>query len=271
MAISFGIKPGTSKSTTTPPTHEDTYVLAGVYDDLTAKVLANSSIPKVVFAAEGLLYLQDLQVMHKGHGIYEIQAPYAQNKRETGELSFRFSTTGGSVHIKHSRSTVQSYPRVPFTAPDFKQGIGARKTANGHEMDGTDIIIPALKLSYTFRHPAGVVNEAFARNVAGATGRVNDTTFRGFEAGEVLMLGADGSDGTNAVAEVSYHFAAEKNLTGLIIGAITGIAKQGHDLLWVYWCDTTDSNSNPVAIPQAVYVERLYERINFAATLGWGG
>jgi hypothetical protein len=123
-------------------------------------------------------------------------------------------------------------------------------------------------MSYTFKHPAGVVNEAMAVALARVTGTVNESTWHGFEGGEVLFLGADGSDGTDADAEVTYHVAAEENLSGLIIDAIADIEKDGHDFLWVWWQDDVDDGQG-VCRARAVYVERLYRRVNFTSALGF--
>jgi hypothetical protein len=85
----------------------------------------------------------------------------------------------------------------------------------------------------------------------------------------VLFLGAEGSQGTDAETEVTYHFAAEKNLSGLVIGAISGIQKDGHDLLWLTWEDEVTPEGYPALKPRTVYVERVYERVNFAALFGF--
>lgn len=266
VAFSFSERPGAARLTSNPPTFETEYVAAGIFDRATVHATALSLIPTAVAVIEGILYRQDIELKEAGAGLYYIRAPYARNNSNTGSIRFAFSTTGGSFHIKTSKESVARYPN---NAEDFKQLINVKKSGGKFDVEGTDIIIPALKLSYTIKHPMGMVNEDFARAIAGVTSCCNSGVFRGFQPGEVLFLGADGSQGTDSEAEVTCHFAAEKNLQGLIIGDITGIQKDGHDFLWVTWEDDTD-NGKPIAKPKAVYIERVYERVDLATILGFG-
>ena len=271
MTFRFNERPNSVRTTTNPPTYEKQYVAAGEADPTIVRAYAASATPSIVAVGEGILFRNDISVQEQGHKVFNVTVSYVtqdQQKPAVGSLKFAFSTTGGTFHITHSREHVQSYV-ASGTAPDHKQAINVRKNGDDLDIDGTDIIIPALKLSYTFNHPLGVVNENHARNLASITGCVNSTTFRGFAAGEVLFLGADGSDGSNSEAEVTCHFAAESNLQSLVIGAITGISKDGHDLLWVESKKTVDSGK-PVVQPLAVHIERVYRRVNLAAALGWG-
>jgi hypothetical protein len=261
MVFRFNPRPGSQRSTTDPPSYEVEYVAAGAFDLGTVKAYAANLTPPIVATAEGFLFRQEIGVAEQGFRLYYVTVTYGQKKQNTGSFKFSFSTTGGSFHIQASRQTVARYPG---SAKDMGQLIGV----HGDHVDGADIIIPALKLTYTFKHPQGVVNEAFAVNVARLTGCVNDDPFRGFAPGEVLFLGGDGSDGTDSEAEVSYSFAAEENLQSLVIGAISGIQKDGHDLLWVTWEDDNTGNK-PGKKPKAVYVERVYRRISLSAALGF--
>jgi hypothetical protein len=266
VAFSFKERPGAARQTSNPPTFETEYVAAGIFDRPTVHATALSLIPTAVAVTEGILYRQDIDLKEAGAGLYYIRAPYSRNNSTTGSIRFAFSTTGGSFHIKTSRESVARYPN---TAEDFKQLINVKKSSGKFDVEGTDIIIPALKMSYTVKHPLGMVNEDFARAIAGVTSCCNSTVFRGFQPGEVLFLGADGSQGTDSEAEVTCHFAAEKNLQDLIIGDITGIEKNGHDFLWVTWEDDT-VGGKPIAKPKAVYVERVYQRVDLATILGFG-
>lgn len=270
VAFRFDEKSGGSRKTATnPPTFESVFVAAGETNASFVRAYAASATPYLVAVDEAVLYRNDIQVQEQGHAVYWVTVQYVtqdQQKPAVGSIKFAFTTTGGSFHITHSRSTVAKYPS---SSVDYKQAINVRKSGQDLNIEGTDIIIPALKLSYTFSHPLGIVNESFARTIAGLTGSSNSTTFRGFQPGEVLFLGADGSDGTNSEAEVTYHFACESNLQDLVIGAITGINKDGHDLLWVSSKDDTASGK-PTVTPLGVYIERIYQRVDFRAALGWG-
>ena len=141
------------------------------------------------------------------------------------------------------------------------------------QVKGADIIIPALKLNVTYRHPLGVVSIPYAKFLAGITGTVNSDDFLTFAPGEVLFLGARGADGSLAEASVTYQFAMSKNITGQSIGDITDVAKKGWEVVWISYKDDTDtvgSTAKPVRVPQYAYVERVYDTTAMAISLGFG-
>lgn len=255
---------------TTDTTFEYIYRASGTTppnDNAAIHLIALSATPAVVALVNGnILYRGEISVVPEGWDVWTVTIPYAakgDSPTPTGQWTFNFDTTGGSFHIKASKETVNSYGSSP---PDYKQLIGV----NGDDVEGADIVIPALKINVTYSHPQGVVTITHAKNLARLTGKVNSTTFLTFDAGEVLFLGANGSDGTNAPAELGYQFACSENLQNKVVGAITGIAKDGWDLAWIKWKDDVD-NDLPIKVPQFVYVERVYDRTNLAAALGFGG
>lgn len=196
--------------------------------------------------------------------LFFVEIPYGpRESQQAGSMTLSFDTQGGTVHIKNSRSTVASYPAG--AAPDFKQAIGV----HDDEVDGCDIIIPALKLSVSYKHPLGAISLARIKLLALATGTVNSDTFLTFPPGSVLFLGASGSEGTTSETEVTYHFACSEEANGLTIGTVTGITKQGHDYLWVSFTDDVDGG-RAIKRPQFVYVERVYKRASLSGILGFG-
>jgi hypothetical protein len=260
----FAEKPQDSRrQTVNPPTLEVSYIASGEFDMYAMKAQVMNLVPSAFATAEGLLWLQDVAFATRGHKLFDVVATYAPT-RQIGSARFAFSTTGGSFHLTHSYATVATYG----SSGGHQQAIGVRKSGSEYEIDGADVIIPALKTSYTFRHPQGQINEAFAVGIALLTGCVNAAPWKGYAAGEVLFLGGNGADGTDAEAEVTYDFASEPNLSGLIFGAISGVAKQGHDLLWVEWKDNVVSGQ-PTKAVKAVHIERIYRRVDFNSVFGF--
>jgi hypothetical protein len=228
----------------------------------------------MVAVGDGILLRNDIGVQEIGPGVYNVTVSYVtqeQQKPAVGSLKFSFSTTGGTFHITHAREHVQSYA-ASGNAPLHYGAINVVRNGDEQDIQGADIVIPALKLTITFNHPRGIVTINHAKTLAGLTGCVNSAVFLGFAAGEVIFLGADGSDGTNADAEITYHFACESNLEGLTYqnGTITGVAKNGHDLLWLESVSSKDTNSKPVVKVIAAHIERVYRRVDLKAALGFG-
>lgn len=274
MSFRFNPRPNSDRTSLNPPSYETQYVAAGEQDQAIVRAYAASATPAIVAVGGDILFRDDIAVQSQGHDVHYVTVRYVtqdqqQGPAQVGSLKFSFQTTGGTFHITHSKETVSSYKVGGGSAADYQQAINAKfSEGNGWDIEGADIIIPALKLSYTVTHPRGFLNENQARALAGITGCVNSATWRGFAAGEVIFLGADGSDGTNSDAEITYHVACESNLEGLVYGSITGVAKQGHDLLWVE-SKKTASGGKPVVNVLAVRVERVYRRVNLAAVLGF--
>lgn len=258
----FNERPGVQIATSNPPTYETEWVSEGLFDLGSAKAAALTLTPAMVAVAEGILHREDIQAREEGCGVHYVRVRYTKRKNTSGQYSFRFSSSGGTLHITHSRETVNKYPG---TARTMNQAIDVGRD---NVPRGADVVIPALKMSYTFKHPLGMVNEAYANALYEVTGTANDAVWHGMQPGEALFLGADGSDGTDAEAEVTFHVIREKNLQDLTIGGISGIRKDGHDFLWVHWQDDA-VDGKPGVKPRAVYVERLYRRINFTAALGF--
>lgn len=177
------------------------------------------------------------------------------------ESTFTFDTTGGSQHITQGLGTIGAYAPSGKTAPNFGGAIGV----TNDNVEGVDITVPVYSFSETHYLPDEVVTPAYKATLFFLTGRVNNDVWKGFQAGEVLFLGASGSKRGGDNWEMSYRFASSPNVVDLTIGEITGIAKMGWDYLWVRYEDAEDATAKTlVKKPAAVYVERVYEWGDFS-------
>lgn len=240
------------------------FIASGLFDN--AAVMANAialTAPQVL-AAGGLLYRQNIEIDPVGWSLYEVTVPYGPDKQGTGEVGWSFSTSGATITVKAAKEHIKSYP----DAWDWNPYGGAIGVKGDGEVEGIDIVVPALALTYTFRHPAGHLSEPFAKVIAGATGCTNANEFRTFQPEELLFVGGDGSDGSASEAEMAYYFVAQANVTDLSIGEITGIAKKGHHALWIDFKDEVE-NGYALRRPRSVHIERVYDAIDFASHFGW--
>jgi hypothetical protein len=263
MVFRFHERPNSRSSTATPPSVTLEYVAAGTQDEEYVRQFAHGSMPFVYAHENGILYRQDFEVEPEGYDTWGITAKYGPRKREVGSYSLSFDTTGGNIHIKTSKQTRAKYG---VNVEDNDNLIGV----NGEDVEGTDIVVPALKLQVNFRHPLGVISLARIKELAYNTAAINSTNFMTFAPGEVLFLGASGAEGTDTETEVTYQFACAQNQEGLAIGQIAGITKRGWDYIWITWEDNP-KNGVPVKSPKFVYVERVYEEVDLASVLGFGG
>lgn len=263
--FSFEETPDSRAETFAQPSYTLRYVANGEPNNDTVANYALANTPQYVIRQGNLLVRKDLQIDPDGWGIYRITVPYGKRDRidvPKGSFTFNFDTTGATVTLKAAKEHVASFP----DNGDWHKGaIGVGKDG---EVEGVEVVIPALQINYSFKHPAGVVDEAFARYMSVITGHTNAAPWRGFAAGELLFLGASGSDGTDAEADVNYSFVASGNSTDLSVGDITSIVKQGHHYAWVEFEDDVASGE-AVRPPKRVHIERVYDAINFYTALGW--
>lgn len=184
--------------------------------------------------------------------------------RAVGESTFQFDGTGGSTLITHAYAQT----KYGASAPDYGNAINVTEEGVG----GTEVTVPACAFSIRQRFDGATITLAWLRTVTLLTGSVNNGTFLGFEAGEVIFLGPagsqpihyiSGSSPTPGPADVEFKFAASPNLTNLTIGPVTGINKPGHDYLWVKYRPTKVGQAL-VQEPIGVYVAQISPRASFA-------
>lgn len=193
-------------------------------------------------------------------GHTEFEVTYGSGEPPESLLRFSFDTTGGTVRARTSRDT-DSYPIASRTAPDYKHSV----EVSGGTPQGVDIVIPAMKLTATYKWPKGVIRLNDAISLARLTGRTNASQWYGFDAGELLFLGATGSIDLVTPTEIQYQFAASENATLSIGTWIQNISKKGHQHLWVAFEDVEDTSaSKTVQRPLAAYVETMYLEAEFS-------
>lgn len=267
MTFRFTESRESRKTSANPISQTLVFTAAGSSDEAYVLAYATAATASVLSTVYGTLYRQDIQVDPLGFQIWKVTVPYATAKREVGSYRLSFDTTGGTVHVTASKDTLGKYAKTGVTAPPYNHLIGV----NGEDVAGADIVIPALKLTCHYKHPAAVISIAKIKYLSNITGTINSTTFLTFAPGEVLFLGCSGCEGTDAETEVQYQFACSANNDDLTIGEIASIVKRGHDLAWIKYEDKTETAGGityPVKAPQFVYVERMYEEIDLALALG---
>jgi hypothetical protein len=232
------------------------YTVAGTEDDSAVRTLVEATIPAMY---AGLVF-QHYRIAHQGGGVWEVAARYGKlEPKQPGDSSYSFDTSGGTQKITQSLQTVASYAPPGDAAPDFKGAIGVSTDS----VEGTDITVPVFSFKETHYIPIALVTGAYKATLFYLTGRVNNAPFKGFATGEVLFQGASGSQRGTDDWEITFHFAASPNATGLTIGDITGINKKGWEYLWVRYEDAVDEDTL-VKQPAAVYVEQVYPYGDFS-------
>jgi hypothetical protein len=261
------------------------YKLFGTSDDIAVHSYLNTAI--TLFwdypgAGDQRLQAENYSIEYLGDDAWHVEVSYVKegaaddpNEPDPLRRSRSFDTGGGTSHITQANGTPgPTETRYPASgnnaAPDQKGAIGV--DASG--VQGVDIVIPALTWTETYDVPSVYVSSAYIVNLSKVTGTVNNAAFRGFPAGEVLFLGASGSQDWDARKgdgpwTLSFKFVQSPNagsgqsIPALTIGSLTNIAKKGHEYLWVRYEDNVANNSL-IKEPKFVYVNKVYREENFS-------
>lgn len=264
----FTEKPLSQEGSQNPPSRTYHYTAYPSVDAAEVEAAAYALTAPTVLTQWGLLYRQNISTEPEAADQWHVTVNYGPRERETGSFSLSFDTTGGTANTKVGLSTPHSYKATGETEepPDQKSAIDVQEDGS---VNGMDTIVPALKLSVHFKHPQGVITLPQIKAIARATGCVSDSPFLTFEPGEVLFLGATGSEGSDAETEVTYQLACSENLEDETIGPFTGVTKDGWDVAWIRFKPAVEGGLG-LHVPRWLYVVRVYRRKNLAAILGFG-
>ena len=270
-------------------TYTKSYKVFGYTDDVELQVDADQRIRGTLAyfqypGSEVRLAAESYSISYLGDDAWQVTINYekegADNPEQEAPLTRArsFDTTGGMQHITQAQtgSVSQSgvvtdtgtaetrYSLAPDQAPDQRGAIGV----DADSVAGVDIVVPSLTWTETYDVPSGFVDDAYIKTVAALTGTTNKNSFRGFDAGEVLFLGCSGSHEYDSQRgsgpwSLSYKFNANKNATNLKVGALEGIAKKGHEYLWIVYQDEITSAAS-IKVPRFVYVNPVYRQGDFA-------
>lgn len=206
-------------------------------------------------------------------------ADFSSAPREIGSVEVEGDTSGGTQHIKQSRSNLAIYSRASTlpAAPDTHGAINAFMDQGRVRVDGADIVVPQYAFTITKVFTSAAFTDAYKAILLAQTATVNNGTFKGLAAGECLFLGATWRSRSDGGVPVSLRFAGSPNRTSYVInpsapGAdqITVASKKGWEFLWVMYEPQADS-TNKLVVPRPIgaYVEKVYEESDFS-NLGVG-
>ena len=264
MSIIFDQKPESGSWELAKNTGVHEYQLIGTANEFPSDAAAAAYLLNTVPIFYQGAWLQDIQLKPQGNGLFYVTCPYGpwpatSGVQYTGSYRINFRTTGGTVHISASRGMVNKYPSTaPGTVLIGQDGAGAEMT------------VPVQMRSYVFNYEAGIVTESAMDYWEDLTGVVNSAPWHNRPAGEVLFLGADGDTTLSADSSstVTFQFAMSRNKANETIGSITGVLKDGHDLIDIH-TKTEVISSQDVQTEKYVYIQRVYNRLNFATYLGF--
>ncbi len=188
----------------------------------------------------------------------------ARPKEDTSgaaEPEFSFEIASQQVRIAASLSVVSSGTASGKTIPDNGNLIGVKP-------DGTveGIEVPQMTYSFSEVHHFAMVDTTYKNTLAGLVGTVNNGNFRGFAAGEVLSTGVSGSKRGKELWQVRFQWAVIKNTSGLTVGPISGINKDGWDYIEWFTQEKVNTTNKKIERELCGYrVHRVLRRTSYAS------
>jgi hypothetical protein len=231
------------------------YVVFGTDDQDEATALVDDTRPDVF---QGGDYLRTERKPGPASDIWFFTVFYTTApQRRTGDTLYTFQTGGSTVHIRTSLETISRNGIPGTTPPNYKQAINVRDGV----VEGTDIVAPDFCFAETHYFAVGDISDEYIQIVRYLTGTVNDDTWKGFQKGEVLFMGASGSQRGIDDWEITYHFRVRDNTDEIVVGDIEAFSAEGWFYVWFRFDDVADGKM--VQRPTAAYVERVYDYGDF--------
>lgn len=102
------------------------------------------------------------------------------------------------------------------------------------EYAGVDVPVSDLQISFTkTMRRKKVMETKYQRNVAFCVGKVNSVQFKGWNAGEVMFLGASFDAGNEKNVTVKFNFKIQPNEANAVVAGINCGFKKGFEYMWV--------------------------------------
>lgn len=255
-------------------------------------VLTSAEIPYIVFEAvdedEALQAVLEIAPKSLGNAplssieidsrendtVYKVNALYEEDESSPGagssiggeddseEPQMSFDCSGGTAHI------VRSFNQQKWkTEPNPNGMIGWNgKPGQEAEYAGVDVVTATMRESYTLQMRPSQLTTSYKRMLANLTGKVNSKSFKGWEAGEVLFLGASfsGNQSGSDRITVTFNFAIQQNESAVPISPELAINKRGWEYVWTITktVDDPETKTTKVELVNA-YVEQVYPYADF--------
>ena len=238
------------------------YVVSGVSTEYEAIEKTREAVPSYrnSLPLSSLEICEMLSTTHyKVRAVYQKNAFFPDNDSQTEESVVSFNCGAGKIHLTHSRNQTRIYGNT-----DAGGMIGWNgKFGSESEIEGVDVPYPQLRESYTKKIRLSGITAQYKRNLAALVGCVNQSAWKGWQAGEVMFLGwhyeAPIKGAETVVA--TYHFSIRLNEVIQISGSTC--TKNGHDYLWTLNKTAVDGSQLKL-VPDSIYLERVANYADFS-------
>lgn len=202
----------------------------------TTELEAIASVASAAPGALDLLVLTGISVSERVKDGFECDVDYGafapKGPAKVGESSFSFDVATQSQRIVVPLQPQIVYPRSGLTAPSDSGKWLIGQQGDGSPPEGVDAFEPTASFSETHYIAAGSITAAYQRQVMRIVGKLNQFSWRGWAAEELMCTGVSGSQRGADDWEVSFRFAIKEHQSNLTVAGISGINKKGWQFLW---------------------------------------
>lgn len=194
----------------------------------------------------------------KGHVTYSNQGSF-----DPGTSEYSFDTGGGTFKrlfaIEHlydgSVGNLATNPRR-----NHEGAIGVHED----QVEGVEVPIPVYNWSESYEVSPSVLTTTYKRNLFMLTGCMNNAPFKGFAKGEVLFLGAQGSQRGYGPVKLAFKFSSLPNATNITVRPGLSLDfKYGWDYMWVEFTPFVEGREM-TRKPTHIHNERVVPFANFS-------
>lgn len=235
---------------------EISYLVSGVTDedDALATALEMVSATCRGLSLDGIsIDARENSSTYRVNVLYKSNGDAFDNSSESDAARLSFDCSGGTRHVNHAISQRRVFGNI-----DAGTAIGWNgKLGDQMEVLGVDMPTAQMREVYEKTIRKSRLNTAFKRKLARMTGAVNSRSFKGWNPGEVMFMGASFSaaDSTSSVM-VSYNFAIQENENGAEVAGINIGNVQGWEYIWPITSTAAGNNAPGINI-DAIYVAKV--------------
>lgn len=247
-----------------------TYLVIGVEDEFAARDLVLATSPGVY--EECTRKSVELEKREETALYFRVSYTHTgteKNEKPEPEVSFDLSQSNVTLKRAYSQKSYGS------EAPDAGLAIGWNgKSGDQCEIAGVEISTSVIRKSYTVPMKYKELTVSWEKKIARLFGKVNSSSWKGYEPGEVLFLGCtfSGVDSRKTIFNVTFNFGISFNERNVEIGTDSKgkqirIDKYGWQYVWdIVKSQYAESQNIPPAIKiMGVYVSSVYKAADLNA------
>lgn len=248
-------------------THDRVYHLAPYSDSAGAMGELESVAPATVTVGGVLLIRSSVDVEPiDGRRLWLGMASYSPAEAEGNRPILQVGEGEVTVRIVGETQTLRhSYRQQRWniaTSSSVTSNSGGPINDAGDGPEGVEVLRPSAGFGEKWILAPGTVDAAWVKAMSKIVGKVNNAEFRGFAAGELLLLGIQARSRADGSYEADYEWSVRPNIDSQSIAGVTVTNVQGH---WYVWVKTRRRVVSGEVRHQAthVVVDRVYEYADY--------